>query len=82
VPIGQCQTLGHQPLIDVNLADEAAADDALVAVDVARVAADRAAPDQILKRERGPLAAAPRAALRIEAGLAALGASMPWSLMR
>ena len=70
--VRQRQALSHEPLVDIDLLNEAAGDDPPVTFNVALVAADGAARDQILQRERGPLTAAPGAAASIEAGLAAL----------
>jgi hypothetical protein len=70
-PVRQHQALSHEPLVDVDLAHEAAADDPPVAIDIALVARDGAAADEILQRQGGSLTAAPLAAGSIQTGLAA-----------
>ena len=70
--VGERQALGDQPFVDVDLADETAADDPPVAVDIALVTGDGAPANQVLQRQGCPLAAAPFLAGRIQAGLAAL----------
>jgi hypothetical protein len=60
---------GKEPLVDVEITDEAPAHDAPIPVEVALVTRDGAPADQILQRQGSPLAAAPVRAGCIETGL-------------
>jgi hypothetical protein len=52
------QALSHEPCVDIELADKAAANNAPVLIYVALVARDATPANELLQRERRPLAAA------------------------
>jgi hypothetical protein len=72
MPVCQRQALSHEPFVDIELADKAAANDPPVLIYVALVARDTTPANELLQRERGLLAAAPVLSSGVEAALPAL----------